>query len=110
MLNLTLIGACNPMLCPNWGFSSAHLRNLPGATGPFCAFDHPLDGKESFYFSGHYFGLVHPYFYRAMFPLKVTRWLHTEVLGRPFIVFDGCAQYLSAPWAPAMVQATPTSL
>ena len=33
-----------------------HLKSLPGAQGPFCAFHHPLDGKESFYFSGHYFG------------------------------------------------------
>ena len=35
-----------------------HLKALPGAAGPFCAFIHPLDGKESFYFSGHYFGVV----------------------------------------------------
>lgn len=38
-------------------------------------------------------------------PSQATRWLHTEVLGQPFLVFDGCAQYLTSPWAPAMVQA-----
>lgn len=99
---------------------------MPGTHGPFCAFHHPLDGKESFYFVGesracpdvqrtpdgtllptlgHYFGLVHPYFYRAMFPLRATRWFHTAVLGQPFLVFDGCAQYLSSPFAPELLRA-----
>eukprot|EP00040_Diaphanoeca_grandis_P012541 m.63583 g.63583 ORF g.63583 m.63583 type:complete len:430 (+) comp23305_c2_seq1:68-1357(+) len=83
---------------------SEHMKSLPGVHGPFCAFDHVLDGKESFYFVGHYFGFVHPYFYRAMFPFKTTRWFHKQVLGRQFIVYDGCAQYLSAPWVPAMMR------
>jgi len=82
-----------------------HLKSLPGASGPFCAFKHPLDGKESFYFSGHYFGIVHPYFYRAMFPLKFWRWWNTKVLGKPYFVLDACAQYLTSPVAPQLVAA-----
>eukprot|EP00039_Didymoeca_costata_P015258 m.255840 g.255840 ORF g.255840 m.255840 type:complete len:442 (+) comp16185_c0_seq4:2183-3508(+) len=81
-----------------------HLKSLPGARGPFCAFHHPLDGKESFYYSGHYFGLVNPYMYRAMFPLAIEKWWATAILKKPFFVFDGCAQYLTAPWAPPLLQ------
>lgn len=41
---------------------------------PFCPWAHPiLDHKESFYFVGHYLGIVDPYFYRMAFPLKVNR-------------------------------------
>jgi len=83
---------------------SEHLRGMPGVHGPFCAFHHPLDGKESFYFSGHYFGFVHPYFYRAMFPLRLTRWAYGAT-HQPFLVFDGCAQYLTSPIAPALLRA-----
>jgi hypothetical protein len=83
-----------------------HLQSMPGARGPFCGFHHPLDGKESFYFAGHYFGFVHPYFYRAMFPLRFERWWHTAVLGRPFLVFDGCAQYLTSPFAAQLLRAS----
>ena len=39
---------------------------------PFCPWAFPeLDNKESFYFVGHYLGVVDPYFYRLVFPLKV---------------------------------------
>jgi hypothetical protein len=82
-----------------------HLSSLPGSHGPFCAFIHPLDGKESFYYSGHYFGVVHPYFYRAMFPLKLTRWA-SQAAGRPFLAYDACAQYLTGPCTPALMRAS----
>ena len=40
---------------------------------PFCPWAHPeLDNKESFYFVGHYLGIVDPYFYRMAFPLIVS--------------------------------------
>ena len=84
---------------------AAHLLQFPGAVGPWCGFIHPLDGKESFYFAGHYFGLVAPAMYRMVFPLALTRWFYRSVLGRPYLVFDGCAQYLTAPWAPELLAA-----
>lgn len=31
------------------------------------------------------------------FPLKITKWFYTRVLGKPFFTFDGCAQYLTSP-------------
>ncbi|KAL7539820.1 hypothetical protein ACHAXR_009634 [Thalassiosira sp. AJA248-18] len=71
---------------------------------PFCAWYHPeLDNKESFYFVGHYLGIVDPYFYRMAFPLKVTRWWEEEVKGNFFFCFDGCAQYLSSPSASYLI-------
>jgi len=54
-----------------------HIASLSSASSiscytPFCPWAHPeLDHKESFYFVGHYLGLVDPYFYRMAFPLKV---------------------------------------
>lgn len=40
---------------------------------PFCPWVHPeLDNKESFYFVGHYLGIVDPYLYRMAFPLIVS--------------------------------------
>lgn len=40
---------------------------------PFCPWAHPeLDNKESFYFVGHYLGIVDPYLYRMAFPLIVS--------------------------------------
>lgn len=40
---------------------------------PFCPWAHPeLDKKESFYFVGHYLGVVDPFFYRMAFPLIVS--------------------------------------
>jgi hypothetical protein len=62
-----------------------------------------LDRKETFYFVGHYLGNVHPTGYRMCFPLKLTKWIHTAWLGRPFFTFDGCAQYLSSPTAPYLI-------
>eukprot|EP00579_Thalassiosira_antarctica_P010751 CAMPEP_0201916438 /NCGR_PEP_ID=MMETSP0903-20130614/6067_1 /ASSEMBLY_ACC=CAM_ASM_000552 /TAXON_ID=420261 /ORGANISM="Thalassiosira antarctica, Strain CCMP982" /LENGTH=470 /DNA_ID=CAMNT_0048452243 /DNA_START=228 /DNA_END=1637 /DNA_ORIENTATION=- len=71
---------------------------------PFCAWAHPiLDHKESFYFVGHYLGIVDPYFYRMAFPLKITRWWEEKVLGNFFFCFDGCAQYLSHPSVPYLI-------
>uniref|UniRef100_A0A7S0RCS1 Sulfotransferase n=1 Tax=Pyramimonas obovata TaxID=1411642 RepID=A0A7S0RCS1_9CHLO len=87
---------------------AAHLLRLPGAQGPFCPWIHPLGDKESFYFVGHYWGFVDPYFYRMCFPLVTTKWFYKYVLRRPFFCFDGCAQYLNAPWVPNLIkQATP---
>eukprot|EP00571_Detonula_confervacea_P006992 CAMPEP_0172322132 /NCGR_PEP_ID=MMETSP1058-20130122/45103_1 /TAXON_ID=83371 /ORGANISM="Detonula confervacea, Strain CCMP 353" /LENGTH=456 /DNA_ID=CAMNT_0013037789 /DNA_START=321 /DNA_END=1691 /DNA_ORIENTATION=+ len=71
---------------------------------PFCAWVHPeLDHKETFYFVGHYLGIVDPYFYRMAFPLKITRWWEEKILGNFFFCFDGCAQYLSSPSAPYLI-------
>eukprot|EP00804_Cyclotella_cryptica_P028968 CCRYP_012385-RA/>CCRYP_012385-RA protein AED:0.21 eAED:0.21 QI:270/1/0.66/1/0.5/0/3/0/335 len=71
---------------------------------PFCPWAHPeLDNKESFYFVGHYLGIVDPYFYRMAFPLIITRWWEEHVLGNIFFTFDGCAQYLSSPTAPYLI-------
>ncbi|KAL7488219.1 hypothetical protein ACHAW6_013795 [Cyclotella cf. meneghiniana] len=71
---------------------------------PFCPWAHPeLDNKESFYFVGHYLGIVDPYFYRMAFPLIITRWWEEHVLGNIFLTFDGSAQYLSSPTAPYLI-------
>jgi len=81
-----------------------HLSALPGAQAPFCLWKHPeLDRKETFYFVGHYLGNVKPRGYRMCFPLKLTQWIHTLVLGKPFFTFDGCAQYLTSPTAPYLI-------
>ena len=41
---------------------------------PFCPWAHPeLDDKESFYFVGHYLGIVDPFYYRMAFPLVVSK-------------------------------------
>ncbi|KAK3242677.1 hypothetical protein CYMTET_47639 [Cymbomonas tetramitiformis] len=82
---------------------AAHLKSLPGAHEPFVPWIHPLGDKETFYFSGHYWGLIHPYFYRMCFPLKLTAFFHRRVLQRPFFCYDACAQYLTAPWVPALL-------
>ena len=71
---------------------------------PFCAWAVPeLDHKESFYFVGHYCGIISPYFYRMAFPLKLTRWFEECICDNIFICFDGCAQYLSSPTAPYLI-------
>ncbi|KAL7429961.1 hypothetical protein ACHAXM_002923 [Skeletonema potamos] len=71
---------------------------------PFCPWAFPeLDHKESFYFVGHYLGIVDPYFYRMAFPLKITRWWEERVLGNIFLCFDGCAQYLTSPSAAYLI-------
>lgn len=40
-----------------------------------------------------------------MFPLKIWRWWNTNVLGKPYFVFDACAQYLTSPIAPPLLKA-----
>jgi hypothetical protein len=53
-------------------------------------------------------GLIDPRAYRMCFPLRLTRWVHTTLLRRRFLVFDACAQYLTAPWVPHLLRrATP---
>eukprot|EP00980_Cylindrotheca_fusiformis_P024509 scaffold11977_cov107-Cylindrotheca_fusiformis.AAC.4 len=77
---------------------------------PFCLWAHPeLDNKETFFFVGHYLGRVTPRHYRMCFPLKATKWWN-DCYGRlrglqpkPFLSFDGCAQYLSSPTAPHLI-------
>lgn len=39
-----------------------------------------------------------------VFPLQLTRWWYRNVLGRPFLVIDACAQYLTTPWTPALMR------
>ena len=77
---------------------------------PFCLWAHPeLDHKETFFFVGHYFGYVTPAHYRMCFPLKITKWVsgvRWRLFGRkpkPFVTFDGCAQYLTSPTAPLLI-------
>eukprot|EP00750_Incisomonas_marina_P032626 INCI9248.1.p1 GENE.INCI9248.1~~INCI9248.1.p1 ORF type:complete len:479 (+),score=44.96 INCI9248.1:259-1695(+) len=84
---------------------------VPGVCGPFTPWDMELaNEKESFYFVGHYWGLVQPACYRMAFPLRITQWFYRSVLGRPFIVYDGCASYLTAPWVAGLIhQATPNA-
>ena len=74
--------------------------------GPFSPWDHPLaNDKESFYFVGHYWGLVALSLYRMCFPLRLAQWWHRLRHGRPRLVFDGCASYFSAPWVAAQLAA-----
>jgi hypothetical protein len=85
---------------------SALLRERLGFVGPFTPWVHPLaDSKESFFFVGHYFGVVAPSLYRMCFPLRLSQWWERAVLGRPpRLCFDGCASYFSAPWVPALLK------
>lgn len=97
-----------------------HLSNLNyfDVHPPFCLWAHPeLDKKESFYFVGHYLGDVTPKYYRMCFPLKITKWwcnvshrlmnrmpwLKSMNGSKPFLTFDGCAQYLTSPTAPYLI-------
>lgn len=83
---------------------AAHLRSL-GCLGPFSPWVVPLaSDKESFYFVGHYWGMVHPGAYRMCFPLKLTMWLHERLLGHRPPVFDACASHLNAPWAAPLMR------
>ena len=50
--------------------------------------------------------LGRPCFSHRCFPLRLSRWWYRVVLGRPFAAFEGCASYLSAPWAPASVESS----
>lgn len=84
---------------------------------PFCLWAHPeLDNKETFFFVGHYLGNVTPRYYRMCFPLKITKWFSEtrwkmlkciffwkEITPKPFMTFDGCAQYLTSPSAPYLI-------
>ncbi|CAJ1929069.1 unnamed protein product [Cylindrotheca closterium] len=77
---------------------------------PFCLWAHPeLDNKETFFFVGHYLGIVTPRHYRMCFPLKITKWwseTKRKICGqpsKPFLSFDGCAQYLTSPTAPYLI-------
>ena len=82
---------------------SQHVTMMEGCRKPFCPWKHPeLDGKETFYFSGHY-TTTSPKYYRMCFPLKLTRFFHTKILRRPFFTFDGCAQYLTSPTTPVLM-------
>jgi len=87
---------------------ASHLRSI-GCQGPFSPWIVPLAvNKESFYFAGHYFGLVHPTFYKMAFPLKPVLWFRRRILGQPAPVFDACASHLNTPWtAPLMKRVCP---
>ena len=66
---------------------------------PFCPWVHPeLDHKESFYFVGHYLGMVDPYFYRMAFPLKVNRFG-----ANIFDVFDNAHSHSRLPTLPRLL-------
>ena len=95
---------------------------------PFCLWMHPeLDHKETFFFVGHYLGLVSPECYKMCFPLYITKiwneWYYRlryylSFITNPkrrtkarrkkqplFVTFDGCAQYLSNPTTPYLIAA-----
>jgi hypothetical protein len=81
-----------------------HLASVNGCHEPFCLWRHPeLDKKETFFFVGHYLGIVDPQSYSMCFPLAITRFVNRRILRRPFFTFDGCAQYLSSPTAPYLI-------
>jgi hypothetical protein len=81
-----------------------HLASIDGCHEPFCLWRHPeLDKKETFFFVGHYLGIVDPQKYSMCFPLAMTRFFCRTILRRPFFTFDGCAQYLSSPSAPYLI-------
>ena len=88
-----------------------HLSSLPhfDCHSPFCLWKHPeLDRKETFFFVGHYLRYVTPKYYRMCFPLSVERWWSLQKCrkfnsSRPFVTFDGCAQYLTSPTAPYLI-------
>jgi len=82
------------------------LREQLGFVGPFTPWVHPLaNDKESFFFVGHFFGVVAPSLYAMCFPLRLSRWWQRVVLRRtPRLCFDGCASYFSAPWVPALLK------
>lgn len=81
-----------------------HLASINGFREPFCLWKHPeLDKKETFFFVGHYLGVVDPTLYSMCFPLCVTRFILRRLLGQPFFTFEGCAQYLTSPSAPHLI-------
>eukprot|EP00466_Bigelowiella_natans_P021583 jgi/Bigna1/83939/fgenesh1_pg.119_\ len=79
---------------------SAMIEKHLDVKGPFTPFVHPLAGKESFYFVGHYWGMIHPYFYRMCFPTYFEKWCYETYYQRRMLVYDGCAQYLNSPCFP----------
>ncbi|CAK9095685.1 Hypothetical protein SCF082_LOCUS44941 [Durusdinium trenchii] len=82
---------------------AAYLRAL-GCVGAFSPWIHPLaSDKESFYFVGHYWGMVHPDAYRMCFPLKIWIWWRVLWCQERPLVFDACASHLTAPAAPALL-------
>jgi hypothetical protein len=85
---------------------AALLRTRLAMQGPWTIWDVPLaNEKESFYFVGHYFRVVSPWLYRLCFPLHTTRWLSQNFFRRPpAVLYEGCASYFSAPWAPSLVR------
>lgn len=104
-----ILGECR---CGTTSLASL-LRDRLGMLGPFTPWVHPLaDEKESFYFVGHYFGVVTPALYRLCFPWRVAIWARSALCGRARrLLFDGCASHLSAPWAaPLLQQATPSAV
>ena len=51
---------------------------------------HPLaEKKESFFFVGHYWGLVEPSLYGMCFPLRISRTIKKWWLGQVPLLFDG---------------------
>ena len=84
--------------------AAAMLRSGLAMQGPFTPWVHPLaEKKESFFLAGHFWGLVSPKLYSMVFPPSAWRWLYRVLTGRRLFVFEGCASYLSAPWAPKLV-------
>merc|ERR1719469_1032131 len=83
-----------------------HNQSQSFCHSPFSLWDHPeLGDKETFYFVGHLLGVVDPQIYAAFFPLALTKWFQTRILGNKFFTFDGCAQYLTSPSAPHLIAA-----
>ena len=79
--------------------TAKYINKFPGCHTPFCLWKVPFaDDKESFYLVGHYLSLIHPFFYRMVFPTIFTK-MYCRVLGKPFFTYDACAQYATAPWA-----------
>ena len=82
------------------------LRERLGFVGPFTPWVHPLaNDKESFFFVGHFFGVVAPSLYAMCFPLRLWRaWQRLVLRSPPPMCFDGCASYFSAPWVPELLK------
>eukprot|EP00931_Biecheleriopsis_adriatica_P124290 TRINITY_DN99419_c0_g1_i1.p1 TRINITY_DN99419_c0_g1~~TRINITY_DN99419_c0_g1_i1.p1 ORF type:complete len:414 (+),score=75.84 TRINITY_DN99419_c0_g1_i1:84-1325(+) len=82
---------------------AAFMREI-GCIGPFSPWIVPLaSDKESFYFVGHYWGMVHPGAYSMCFPLKLTMWMYEAWYKVRPPVFDACASHLNAPWAAPLI-------
>ena len=78
-----------------------YLARFPSSSTPFCLWRVPFaDNKESFYLVGHVLGLIHPLFYRMVFPTVFTKLWQNHVTGQGFFTYDACAQYATARWVP----------